>query len=806
MKKRFLTMLLSVNIACSMITPGTQVFAADDTDSEVLAAAADEFTAAGAEEAAADDTFADDTLFEEETDFEEAEADQEAGSEEAPSDMDVADEATSVEDLSSEEADVITDSIDDMISLAAADAIESEAAAQCYTINYVLNNGNNNSANPENYQAGTSTTLKDPAREGYTFAGWYTDAAFSNKFKGITASTKGNLTLYAKWNLNMTYDFPEGTQMQLIRAKQRLYTNTKKASKENAATDEAGNYVYLYRGDMAEILGVYIRNNDSFWIKLKYDGKVRYVRQSMEDDTDTPIFNYPAVTSADITASNSDGTFTIPAGKRVFILEADGSTYNVIAQDGDGTLKQGFVRADNSVYLNTYIKNVKKFVYDSAFAAAAGMEDDYVKVPTGTDYALKKGQCIHILSIAQENPTILYIQYTDRNGTSCNGYVRGLTVGYKKSLDSDISSREGNITIQAFTFQQFYQESGDGLISCANTYYNMQDALQYNQYDRPGVPDVEAIDNALSSGCAAIDCSAFTYSVYSKSGYVLPAKTRALKFLAAYLRSKNHSSLIYYEDSKEGNKEGFDVASRFSGSTIGGKQLQVGDLIIVRRENGSSSNEWSGHVMMVYSIQGDDIYLIHATGKSYNDNAAKDFEIAEPQGAVLITKSTDLFNYTSYDDVDDYPDEKDDTVTGLCVIRPRAVTAEKWNNTVRNFTLACKDSASVKHMKSVAEANPALIKPQGTSISQLKALSKGFSVQWKKRTVLSSGYQVQYSTCSTFKNGKTITVSGTKTTSRKVTKLKGKKKYYVRVRTFKTVSGKKYYSAWSARKMIRTKA
>lgn len=44
-----------------------------------------------------------------------------------------------------------------------------------------------------------------------------------------------------------------------------------------------------------------------------------------------------------------------------------------------------------------------------------------------------------------------------------------------------------------------------------------------------------------------------------------------------------------------------------------------------------------------------------------------------------------------------------------------------------------------------------------------------------------------------------------KTTKYKVKKLKAKKKYYVRVRTYKTVKGKKVYSSWSKVKSIKTK-
>ena len=52
---------------------------------------------------------------------------------------------------------------------------------------------------------------------------------------------------------------------------------------------------------------------------------------------------------------------------------------------------------------------------------------------------------------------------------------------------------------------------------------------------------------------------------------------------------------------------------------------------------------------------------------------------------------------------------------------------------------------------------------------------------------------------------KTTTITKYKTTYKTVKNLKAKKKYYVQVRTYKTVSGKKYYSGWSSRKYVKTR-
>lgn len=92
----------------------------------------------------------------------------------------------------------------------------------------------------------------------------------------------------------------------------------------------------------------------------------------------------------------------------------------------------------------------------------------------------------------------------------------------------------------------------------------------------------------------------------------------------------------------------------------------------------------------------------------------------------------------------------------------------------------------------------------------IKSLTRGKKSFTVKASQLSktyvSGYQVRYSTKSSMSGAKTKTI-GTKYTSVKKTVkyLKAKKKYYVQVRSYKTISGKKYYSAWSKSKAVTTK-
>ncbi|MGN0734943.1 MAG: fibronectin type III domain-containing protein [Anaerovoracaceae bacterium] len=96
------------------------------------------------------------------------------------------------------------------------------------------------------------------------------------------------------------------------------------------------------------------------------------------------------------------------------------------------------------------------------------------------------------------------------------------------------------------------------------------------------------------------------------------------------------------------------------------------------------------------------------------------------------------------------------------------------------------------------------INPSKVTVSKLTRSSSGkLKLTWKKHSTQTTGFQIQYSTSSTFKNAKTVTVSGKTATSKTISKLTKGKKYYVRVRAYKTVNGVKYYGSWSSKKSLR---
>lgn len=125
-------------------------------------------------------------------------------------------------------------------------------------------------------------------------------------------------------------------------------------------------------------------------------------------------------------------------------------------------------------------------------------------------------------------------------------------------------------------------------------------------------------------------------------------------------------------------------------------------------------------------------------------------------------------------------------------------TIEYFNNrTVGKATVIVKGMG--KYAGVTAGVN-FTIKPKAVTVKSLKKpAAKKLTVKWGSHKAQTTGFQVRYSTTKSFKSGtyKTVTIKSKSATSKTLTKLKKGKKYYVKVRAYKTVDGTKIYSSWS---------
>ena len=154
-------------------------------------------------------------------------------------------------------------------------------------------------------------------------------------------------------------------------------------------------------------------------------------------------------------------------------------------------------------------------------------------------------------------------------------------------------------------------------------------------------------------------------------------------------------------------------------------------------------------------------------------------------------------------------------VCDICGYKLTEIISAKGHQWKKVYTIDKKATYAAKGSKSIhCSVCDAIKKGSSVSIkkktvkttilSKLTPTKNAVAVKWKKKSGI-TGYQIQYSPKKNFKGGKKVTIKKASTTSKKIKKLKSKKKYYVRVRTYKIYNGKKYYSKWSDAKTVKIK-
>lgn len=149
-------------------------------------------------------------------------------------------------------------------------------------------------------------------------------------------------------------------------------------------------------------------------------------------------------------------------------------------------------------------------------------------------------------------------------------------------------------------------------------------------------------------------------------------------------------------------------------------------------------------------------------------------------------------------------------------IKPAVIVKDAAGNVVDagNYTVVYADNKNVGKATVTVTSNGKytgtftgsfIINPKGTKISKAAAKSKGFKLSWQKQKTQVTGYEICYSLNKKFTSSKKVVIKNAKTTSKTISKLKAKKKYYVQIRTYKTVGKTKYYSEWSKAKTVTTK-
>ena len=440
---------------------------------------------------------------------------------------------------------------------------------------------------------------------------------------------------------------------------------------------------------------------------------------------------------------DENGYYTIVYGQYRYTAQAEGFI----------TVSKTFNATDTSLKNNNYVITVK---LDSLYDSLLNKADDYLFAQSGDGMMMTEFSGVHT------DGDFGYVSDVDSDYQDTN-----VIETVEEKINSNVKSDE-KITVKLNAVKNIDGDDDNTVIfKNGNIYYNGVDSSNYDEDFYGAVYDLSL----------TLTCGDKTKE--SEVRVVVPyhTYTRLQRLDSAALYAVNFANI------KGENKSAADVNRNL-------------DLI-----NTADSDDYS-YYSICSSWVSDHPEIIDAkTGK-----------VTRPEKDTMVKLTVKTYYSASFVEETDFffdPGPLGDNAAYRSVI---VMVKGTKQDEVKDSKPATKPSESATTpsttqptTKPSTTKNTETVKPKKTSIKKLSKGKKKFTVTWAKVSGV-KGYQIQYSTDKKFKkNNKSVTVTKQKTTKATVKKLKSKKKYYVRVRTYKTVNGKKIYSSWSKVKSVKTK-
>lgn len=440
---------------------------------------------------------------------------------------------------------------------------------------------------------------------------------------------------------------------------------------------------------------------------------------------------------------DENGYYTIVYGQYRYTVEAEGFI----------TVSKTFNATDTSLKNNNYVITVK---LDSLYDSLLNKADDYLFAQSGDGMMMTEFSGVHT------DGDFGYVSDVDSDYQDTN-----VIETVEEKINSNVKSDE-KITVKLNAVKNIDGDDDNTVIfKNGNIYYNGVDSSNYDEDFYGAVYDLSL----------TLTCGDKTKE--SEVRVVVPyhTYTRLQRLDSAALYAVNFANI------KGENKSAADVNRNL-------------DLI-----NTADSDEYS-YYSICSSWVSDHPEIIDAkTGK-----------VTRPEKDTMVKLTVKTYYSASFVEETDFFFDPGPLGDNAAYRSVSVIVKGTKQDEVKDSKPASKPSESATTpsttqptTKPNTTKNTETVKPKKTSIKKLSKGKKKFTVTWAKVSGV-KGYQIQYSSDKKFKkNNKSVTVTKQKTTKATVKKLKSKKKYYVRVRTYKTVNGKKIYSSWSKVKSVKTK-
>lgn len=440
---------------------------------------------------------------------------------------------------------------------------------------------------------------------------------------------------------------------------------------------------------------------------------------------------------------DENGYYTIVYGQYRYTVEAEGFI----------TVSKTFNATDTSLKNNNYVITVK---LDSLHDSLLNKADDYLFAQSGDGMMMTEFSGVHT------DGDFGYVSDVDSDYQDTN-----VIETVEEKINSNVKSDE-KITVKLNAVKNIEGDDDNTVIfKNGNIYYNGVDSSNYDEDFYGAVYDLSL----------TLTCGDKTKE--SEVRVVVPyhTYTRLQRLDSAALYAVNFANI------KGENKSAADVTRNL-------------DLI-----NTADSDDYS-YYSICSSWVSDHPEIIDAkTGK-----------VTRPEKDTMVKLTVKTYYSASFVEETDFFFDPGPLGDNAAYRSVSVIVKGTKQDEVKDSKPATKPSepattpaTTQPTTKPSTTKNTETVKPKKTSIKKLSKGKKKFTVTWAKVSGV-KGYQIQYSSDKKFKkNNKSVTVTKQKTTKATVKKLKSKKRYYVRVRTYKTVNGKKIYSSWSKVKSVKTK-
>ena len=544
-----------------------------------------------------------------------------------------------------------------------------------------------------------------------------------------------------------------------------------------AADEQSDEYVYCYAGltwnEYWASEGVYAAGNDSS-------------SDTLDSHSELDNGGYDAVTRATTNHGLHRGSFQCITT----IYTTDGSAYQISnweqVKDSDGKVTATYLHLKDVEGRVTFNKGTLTFADNST------KKMDHYSV-SGIKYVPVK------VKASDYNDFKAKYSVVENNGTLIGGYAEGVLSSYEASANVTANTNGLKEAVKcsdgSFSFKARTTGTDSGIKD-----QTLQKAVKIT-------PTVKAASGSYGE-FLRVDLNGDDYGA-------LGDKMQAVKW-------------TYYGNDSTRTKALASYGTKFAADNWMHKSMgiQLGLTDSIRCQlpkNTDGTGYWS---LTVYALGYED-YTVNFEATKDNivskKALASDEEKASLQKLVTEAESLKKDSYvdssnkqTAFANLQTELDESKE------LLNKKELTSAEVSEQITHLTEAINAVKALKTKDAATTAAPATTKPAATTtvtntttikapakttVKLSKAKKTSIKVSWKKVSGVAA-YQIQYSTSKNFKNAKTVKVSA-KSASKVLKKLKKNKKYYVRVRSYKVTKvnnkSKNVYSAWSAKKALKTK-